>query len=80
MKITEKENQEINNVFMLFDNSYQVDRIETTLNITEEYAGYRLAKEMENVPNGRFWAVIITNCIERRFEIKNNRFEEIYFE
>ena len=63
------------NTFMLFEDSYQIDRIDTELNIKPHFAEYHLAKQFE-YREGNYWAKIQVDGIETRYKIIDDVFTE----
>ena len=62
------------NIFMIFEGSYQIDRIETDAPILPHFAQYRLAKCMEYRKSDNYWASISIGAVENRYKIKDNEF------
>lgn len=63
------------NKFMIYDESYEIDSIETTLNIDPDYAEAALAREIEHTNREKgFWAVIIIGGIENRYRMIDDKF------
>ena len=64
------------NTFCIYEGSYMFDSVDTTLNISPDFAEMKLAKAIEYRESDKYWASIRIGDIERRYKIIDDVFTE----